>query len=198
MRQRTDSSPISALALTSLLASACASGRAAPVEYPGALSRQAAQAPIVRAPSGPVIARAAILSVVSWSRAPVVRETGTDLQCVPFARGLSGIDIFGDANTWWAQAEGRFARRERPRVGAVIAMGGTPRGHIGVVTRLVSAREILVDHANWLGEGEIQTGALMVDASTANDWSAVYVWHAPSGQLGVRAYPVQGFIGPES
>ena len=32
------------------------------------------------------------------------------LQCVPYARQVSGIRIFGDAHTWWGQAEGRYAR----------------------------------------------------------------------------------------
>lgn len=32
------------------------------------------------------------------------------LQCVPFARQLSGIRIFGDARTWWNQAQGRYLR----------------------------------------------------------------------------------------
>lgn len=192
MRSSDPPSPLTAIALTAVLITGCASSRAAPVEYPGALARQGVQTTI----AGGVIARSAIMAVVSWSRAPQVRATGTNLQCVPYARGRSGIDIFGDANTWWTQAAGRFERGDRPRVGAVIAMGGTPRGHIGVVTRIISDREILVDHANWLGDGEIQTDALMVDASAANDWSHVYVWHAPSETLGVRPYPVQGFIGP--
>ena len=29
------------------------------------------------------------------------------LQCVPYARQVSGIQIYGDAWTWWDQAEGR-------------------------------------------------------------------------------------------
>ena len=29
-------------------------------------------------------------------------------QCVPFARAASGIQIYGDAWTWWDQAEGRY------------------------------------------------------------------------------------------
>ena len=29
-------------------------------------------------------------------------------QCVPFARLMSGIQIFGDAHTWWQQAAGRY------------------------------------------------------------------------------------------
>lgn len=29
------------------------------------------------------------------------------LQCVPYARQISGIQIYGDAWTWWGQAEGK-------------------------------------------------------------------------------------------
>ena len=29
-------------------------------------------------------------------------------QCVPFARLMSGIQIFGDARTWWSQAAGKY------------------------------------------------------------------------------------------
>ena len=29
---------------------------------------------------------------------------GTGLECVPFARAMSGIRIFGNAWTWWTQA----------------------------------------------------------------------------------------------
>ena len=39
------------------------------------------------------------------------------LQCVPYARQVSGIRIFGDAHTWWDQAAGHYARGNRPKVG---------------------------------------------------------------------------------
>ncbi|MFN3286808.1 MAG: CHAP domain-containing protein, partial [bacterium] len=29
-------------------------------------------------------------------------------QCVPFARMISGVQIFGDAWTWWKQAAGKY------------------------------------------------------------------------------------------
>ena len=38
-------------------------------------------------------------------------------QCAPFARMISGINIFGNAGTWWAQAAGKFARGHMPKVG---------------------------------------------------------------------------------
>ncbi|MGC8159731.1 hypothetical protein ACP3WZ_24715, partial [Salmonella enterica] len=31
-------------------------------------------------------------------------------ECVPFARAASGIQIYGDAWTWWGQAAGRYRR----------------------------------------------------------------------------------------
>ncbi|HXD02460.1 MAG TPA: CHAP domain-containing protein, partial [Novosphingobium sp.] len=42
------------------------------------------------------------------------------LQCVPYARAVSGVLIFGDARTWWDQADGRYARGTTPKVGAVM------------------------------------------------------------------------------
>ena len=39
------------------------------------------------------------------------------IQCVPYARQVSGIQIRGDAHTWWGQAEGRYAKGRLPRVG---------------------------------------------------------------------------------
>ncbi|MEP2549877.1 MAG: CHAP domain-containing protein, partial [Marinomonas sp.] len=43
----------------------------------------------------------------------------TNLQCVPYARQLSGVQIYGDARTWWKQAAGKYARGGRPQKGAV-------------------------------------------------------------------------------
>ena len=42
------------------------------------------------------------------------------LQCAPFAREVSGIDLHGNANTWWGQAAGRYERGQRPEPGAVV------------------------------------------------------------------------------
>ena len=43
------------------------------------------------------------------------------LQCVPYARRVTGVQIYGDAHTWWSQAEGRYAKGSVPKVGAVMA-----------------------------------------------------------------------------
>ena len=119
------------------------------------------------------------------------------LQCVPYARAQSGIDIRGNALTWWNQAEGRYSRGAEPRVGAVMAFRPTramPIGHVAVVAEVVDSRHIYLNHANWSGPGRIETRALAVDVSDEGDWSEVRVWYAPQGSLGVRANPVFGFI----
>ena len=46
-------------------------------------------------------------------------------ECVPFARAASGIRIYGDAWTWWDQADGKYRRGDSPRTGAVIVFART-------------------------------------------------------------------------
>jgi surface antigen len=121
-------------------------------------------------------------------------------QCVGYARQISGVEIRGNANTWWGQAEGRYARGKAPKTGAVMAFkssGGMPLGHVAVVSRIVSDREILLDHANWSRGGKVERGVRAIDVSDAGDWSAVKVWFGPIGDLGKRVNPVAGFIYPE-
>ncbi len=123
------------------------------------------------------------------------------LQCVPFARAESGVEIRGNAKTWWSQAAGTYERGDEPRKGAVMAFAGTggmPMGHVAVVKKIVSDREILIDHANWSPingrRGQIERNVRVVDVSADGDWSMVRVWYAPIGDLGLRANPGQGFI----
>ena len=130
---------------------------------------------------------------------PAIVANERFLQCVPYARAMSGVWLNGDANTWWAQAEGRYARSNRPEIGAVLVLKGyndPDRGHLAVVTAIVSEREILVDQANWLNEGEISVRVPVFDLSTGNDWGQVRVWHIPTNALAVRVYEAQGFIHP--
>jgi hypothetical protein len=121
------------------------------------------------------------------------------VSCVPFARAVTGIDIHGDAWTWWDHAAGRYGRGQVPVPGAVLAFAGTrqlPLGHLSVVEQVVSAREILVEHANWSStpewRGKVLTGQRIVDVSAANDWTAVRVQNH-LGSLG-GAYVAHGFI----
>lgn len=141
----------------------------------------------------------AIATALKLAPAPkaFIDTSGAPLECAVYARERSGVSIYGDARTWWAQAEGEYRRASRPSEGAVIVMGGTEGGHVGVVAHVIDKRRILIDHANWMGGGEVITNALVEDASPAGDWSAVRVWNVEVDALGGSAYPVLGFVLPE-
>jgi len=122
-------------------------------------------------------------------------------QCVPFAREASGIAIYGDAWTWWDQADGKYARGHKPREGAVIVFAKTDRlrlGHVAVVSRVVEKRVLMLTHANWSrqnGErGHAEQDVTLYDVSPRNDWSSVKVWYKDAGGLGGGIYAVEGFI----
>lgn len=124
------------------------------------------------------------------------QSRGQRVWCVPFARDLSGIDIRGNAKTWWAQARGKYARSNEPAVGAVMSFLPTrknPNGHVAVVSQKVSDRQVRLDHTNW-ERNQVSRNMLAVDVSQKNDWSVVRLESQP-GQLGSQ-YPVQGFILP--
>jgi surface antigen len=125
------------------------------------------------------------------------------LQCVPYARQVSGIQLYGDAWTWWDQADGQYARGHTPRVGAVMAFqryGSMTLGHVAAVSRVIDSRTVLLRHANWSPidgrRGQIEDDVRAVDVSPDNDWSEVRVWYAPIQDLGTTAWPVAGFIYP--
>ena len=116
-------------------------------------------------------------------------------QCAPFARTVSGIEIRGNANTWWAQAAGRYERGNTPKAGAVLAFDSTRRmrvGHVAMVSRVVSDREVLLTHANWSRRGGVENDVRAIDVSDAGDWSRVKVWY--QGSMGITAHPTRGFI----
>jgi surface antigen len=127
------------------------------------------------------------------------------LQCVPYARQVSGIQIRGDAWTWWDQAEGRYGRGQRPKVGAVMAFkpfGRMELGHVAAVSRIIDSRTVLLRHANWSPingrRGQIEDNVAAVDVSPNNDWSEVRVWFDPIQDLGTTHWPVSGFIYPDA
>jgi hypothetical protein len=142
----------------------------------------------------------------TWARPPFdpnappqILSDEPPLQCVPFARLESGIDIYGDANTWWDQAAGRYPRSNLPAPGSVLVVRGyrnDTRGHVAVVAEIVSSRIIRVDHANWLNRGEISLNVPVLDVSRDNDWSEIRVWNIPTDEWGARVYLTRGFIHP--
>lgn len=145
--------------------------------------------------SAPVLAKAAI----DWDDGS--SSVTTYLQCVPYARQVSGIQIFGDAHTWWSQAAGQYERGFRPRVGAVMAFrphGNMRLGHVAAVSRIIDSRTVLIRHSNWSPidgrRGQIEDNVRAIDVSENNDWSEVRVWYDPIQALGGTHWPVQGFI----
>ena len=58
------------------------------------------------------------------------------------------------------------------------------KGHVAVVTDIVSKREIRVDQANWQNHGEIDHATPVLDVSARNDWSQVRVWDMRSKAFG--------------
>jgi surface antigen len=136
--------------------------------------------------------------------APLRPHIGEPTSCVPYARARSGIQLQGDAWTWWDAAEGRYQRGRTPQPGSVLVINRTAlmsSGHVAVVSRVVSSREVRVDHANWASgaaKGRIATDQRVVDVSDRNDWSLVRVWYPRINDLGTTAFAARGFVHPST
>lgn len=123
------------------------------------------------------------------------------ISCVPYVRQATGMAIRGNGGDWWHNAAGVYARGHAPEAGAIMAFSRTGQmrsGHVAVVQEVISAREILIHHANWAGPG-IRPGTIMqdvsvIDVSLHNDWSAVRVQVGRDQESLGRIYPIQGFI----
>ena len=141
---------------------------------------------------------AATLGFFVLGMAPAANAGDPYWQCVTFARMFSGIQIFGDAHTWWSQARDHYRTGHRPETGAVLSFASSGRmrlGHVAVVSEVLTDRVIRITHANWGGSrGKVEENVTVVDVSESNDWSAVKVWYNPIHDLGTSVYPVNGFI----
>jgi len=133
--------------------------------------------------------------------APACASAENYWECVPFARLVSGIQIFGDAHTWWQHAAGRYQTGYTPKAGAVLCFKPTGRmrlGHVAVVSQVLTDRIIQISHANWSmiegDRGHVEKNVTVIDVSPAGDWSQVKVWNDPSRNLGTTVYPTYGFI----
>jgi surface antigen len=122
------------------------------------------------------------------------------MECVPYARRVSGIELTGDAYLWWGEAAGRYERGNMPVPGSVLSFRSNGRmrlGHVAVVTEVVNQREVVVTQANWgdpgFAGGNISSGISVVDVSPNNDWTAVRVALGHSPHYG-SVYPTNGFI----
>lgn len=132
-----------------------------------------------------------------YARRGSLRHWASVLQCVPFARENSGIELTGNAGTWWDSAEGLYERGAKPEVGSILNFRSSGRmrmGHVAVVTNVIDSRHIEIDHANWSSPGRISRDIDVVDVSPSNDWTAVRVAIGQSEEDFGSTYPTYGFI----
>jgi surface antigen len=155
--------------------------------------------------AGRTRALAALAAAVAVIFAPAGASADTYWQCVPFARLISGIQIFGDAWTWWQQAAGRYETGFTPRAGAVLCFKPTARmrlGHVAVVSQVLTDRVVQITHANWSpiegSRGKVEKDVTVIDVSADGDWSQVKVWYDPNRDLGGSTYATHGFIYPDA
>jgi surface antigen len=139
-----------------------------------------------------------LLALAGCGGGPLRGASGSPsaVECAPFARQVSGVQLYGDAASWWDQADGRYDRSHEPREGGVLVFRRSarlPSGHVSVVAEQVSNREIRVTQANWVHH-MITRDEPVLDVSPGNDWSRVRVWWAPANALGSTVYSTYGFI----
>jgi surface antigen len=164
---------------------------------PAPIPQKQPLAPRAILPSAASVDAPGLPAVVAATAAPSVETPLRRLFCVEYARMRSGLAVFGDARHWWDRAKNLYARASHPVEEAVMVFSGSKRlkrGHVAVVTDIVSPREIIVDQANWQNRGEIDHATPVLDVSKNNDWSLVRVWDIPSRGFGTRIYPISGFI----
>ena len=176
---------------TVILLSACASSVPAPQKIPDV------------PPQKPNQKVATVDGKVDYDPVHNYHRINKHTQCVPYAREASGIPIRGNAHTWWSQAQGKYeCSKDTPKVGAVLVLSKTQRnkyGHVAVVSGIVDARTIEVEHTNWGGTLKqrkiVYKQMPAIDVSANNDWSKIRFWNYPSSSFG-RVYPASGFIYP--
>src|SRR6201986_1791651 len=105
----------------------------------------------------PVVTEAAMPAMPEVAREkPTVERPLHRLFCVECGRMRTGLAVFGDARQWWDRGKNLYARVSKPAEEAVMVFAGSHRlrrGHVAVVTEIVSPREIIVDQANWQNHG---------------------------------------------
>lgn len=122
------------------------------------------------------------------------------VQCVPYARQTSGIELYGDAYSWWHKAAGRYRRGHVPEQGAILVFKNTshmPSGHVAMVKDVIGPRKIDIAHSNWGHDSRsrhiIYDSQRVLDISPANDWTQVRVWNDEKNVFGYP-YATYGFI----
>jgi hypothetical protein len=118
---------------------------------------------------------------------------------LPYARNHSGINIFGDASTWWDKSEGQYAHRQTPLPGAVMMLTGyagpnprPPRGRSRDGVDIAKSASIT------------PTGSTTARSTpTTRSWTSARTMTGAKCGCGIsarspghRTYLVRGFIGP--
>ena len=132
-----------------------------------------------------------------------VQYVSSPVQCVPYARQVSGVQLYGDAYTWWNSARAHnYQCSQVPRVGAVLVLARTSQmseGHVATVSGITNSRHITVNHSNWgdnRGRRKVIYYAMPVeDVSAKNDWTRVKFWNYEKNVYGFP-YAAKGFIYP--
>ena len=169
---------------------------------PGKKQSQARPAPGGQAAAKPAVAKPAAAKAAAGRQQ--ARASGRHaaqapqrrVQCVQYVLANSSFRVRGNARDWWRNAAGIHARGGAPEQGSVLsfrAVRSMPLGHVALVSRVVSSREVLIDHSNW-SRGAITRGASVVDVSPNNDWTAVRVALKPGSTVYGSIYPTDGFI----
>lgn len=127
-------------------------------------------------------------------------EIDDPIQCVPYARDVSGIEIYGDAYTWWNQSRYAYKRGHKPKAGSVLVLskaGKLKYGHLAVVNKVIDEDTIEVTHSNWGNNRDrrsvIYNAMKVQDISPQGDWSRVRFWNYELASWGLP-YKVSGFI----
>ena len=123
------------------------------------------------------------------------------VQCVPYARQASGLQLYGDGHTWWTQANPPLIRRNYPVPGDVLVLARTNamrHGHVAVVKAVLGTRDIMLTHSNWGNNRKnrriIYESVRAQDISPANNWTQIRFWNYDTAAFG-RPYAALGFIG---
>ncbi len=124
------------------------------------------------------------------------RARGERVWCVPFARTLSGINLRGNAETWWDGARGIYERGAEPEVGAVMVFLGHAQAADGPCRRRVGNRQRPrdPDRPRQLEAQPDQPEDERDRHFRGRRLVCVEVAYNP-GEYG-RAYPISGFVYP--
>ena len=133
---------------------------------------------------------------------PVVTLSGASARIddVAYVKSVTGIAIPGEAWSWWDGSNGRYARGHRPVPSAVLVFRrqqNLPAGHLAIVTKVLSSREVRISHADWAStwatRGRITGNVPVLDVSRTNDWTQVRLWYADGGTVD-HVYDAYGFV----